>query len=371
MGHRIARIGFAFVGILALVVGGCGGGGGGGGGNGVVYSNASLQGTYQLVCLGGSQANSRMISVYGTLVADGAGMITGTTGQNDNGTPGALSTPAPEPYSVAADGTFTFSSLSGYVVQGGAMAVLAQITDMARPFLCVLIRREGTYDNSALWGDYHMGLIGAVDSDARAHWTTTGMGMGPVAYDGMGVGTYPDVQRNDDGTVGVQGGGNANYSIAADGVVTLGATWEGTGLGAVEAGGAFMLVSGAAPGPGAMLPYMGCFIRGGGGLDDSALAGDYLLGGIQFDATTRDVAVRFGFVSADGAGTLSLDAVRRNTEGVVANELPVTIPYVVDPSGRVSSPGVEGAVVGDGRLAFLSGSVSNGAGPTLVLLIRR
>lgn len=146
----------------------CGGGSSSSGPTTPSYANADFVGTYQLVCLGGSRASADTSATYGFITADGMGELAGMVGENLNGTASPLSATGNIPYLVQPDGTLLTDNLAGYLACDGDCAVLATTEDGQDPMICLLIRREGIYDDSLLSGNYHLGGLAPSGRRRRA-----------------------------------------------------------------------------------------------------------------------------------------------------------------------------------------------------------
>ena len=357
----------ALLAVLALALGACGGGSST---PTPAFGNADFVGTYQLLCLGGSRADSNASASFGYVTADGAGLASGMVGENLNSVASALSPTGDIPYLVQGDGTLLIDNLRGLLTNDGAFAVLGSYENGADPFVCLLIRRSGAYSNATLDGNYHLGGMAVTTASALSVWTGPGMGLGPVQFDGLGGGTYPGVNVNDNEIITTDGGGPSPYAIAADGVLQTDSTWFPPGLGAVTSDGVFGMTGG---GPGGSAPFLQLLVEVGAGLDDATFSGEYAA---FFLSTDLQPMMDTGFTSgvgralANGAGTLDLVGFTLNEEQVVTAGTDDTETYTVSPDGRLVVGNLEGAVSADGRFAYLVGPNTADA-PVILVMIRR
>ena len=191
------------------------------------------------------------VSFWGTVVFDGLGGATDSFTLNNNG---ALAPPlllGHQTYTVAADGTTTYTlaaanyATQGGILQGGDLVVLAGETVAGPTQTCivVLIRQSTAASASTFSGNYH---IGAFVADAGAPPPSFSSFTGTSSADGVGM-----LTTNVGGTINVDGivgpwppaVTNDAYTVSAIGTLTL--TTAGTTLvGAVSPTGDFAVVAG-------------------------------------------------------------------------------------------------------------------------------
>ena len=359
------------IGLPALLLGlaclgvGCGGSGGG---SGPAYTNADFSGLYQVLYMRVSRTGLVVESSYGEVVADGVGMVTPTIGSDTNGTSTSPMLGASVPYTVAGDGSMAFSGLIGQIACGGDCVLLDEQSSGDQPTACVLIRRSGLYGNPLLSGDYHMAGMTAVDTAAATYWTSDGIAQGPVSFNGAGLGLYPSVSTNSDGTLGGPPGGTAGYSVGPSGATTFEPTFFGEGLGTVTPDGNFVGLCGATD---SSSPYFNFFVRAGTGLSNSTFSGTYRVLGISRSVgPTGNFVVFSGTAVADGLGGLFYPSLVLNVEGAIFAGARAGVAYGVASNGLLMAGDEEGAVSPDGRFAVLAGGTTPGAAPSLVLYVR-
>ena len=216
---------------------------------GGAFDLTSLDDTYHLngFCSGGPIDSS----LWGTVTFDGLGGADEVLSGNRNGVVVGPLPDTAQSYTVAADGTTTYTldtlhtPNQGGILMGGDLVVLTGTTDPAPASTCllVLIRQSTAASASTLSGNYH---IGAFLADANApppHFSSfTGTG----SSDGVStVTTNTGGRINVDGVVGPfpAAATNDSYTVAADG--TLSVTIAGTTLvGAVSPSGDYAALAG-------------------------------------------------------------------------------------------------------------------------------
>jgi hypothetical protein len=364
-----SALGIALLCIIVLAIAGCGGGGGSDSSTPPAYSEADLNGVYQVMCVRASQTSMGVFGNYGHFVADGMGMSVPTLGENSNGLPSAPMMGAPEPYTVGSDGTISIDDFVGKFACGTDCALLATTTAGDDPGICILLRRDGAYSNNLLTGNYHMGAIQASLTVVQTNWTGVGGGLGPVVFDGMGGGAFPDSMQNENGTQSTPPGGAIPYSIAADGVAEMGGNWTGIGLGAVSSDGSLACFSG---GTDASRPFLSVFLQQGAGLSAATFSGDYRFVALRSDpANGRSFASSVGSATADGAGSMSFPLVTNNSEQVITVDMNSVAAYTVGATGILGLNGLVGAVSPDGKYAYITGGAGAGDDPILVFFARK
>jgi cysteine-rich repeat protein len=211
------------------------------------FDLGSLNDTYHLSAFCTNLANE--VAAWGTSTFDGFGGADEVISVNTNGTVVGPSPNTAQTYTVAADGTTTYTfgggnlPIQGGILLGGDLVVLSGTTTPDAPCLFVLIRQSTAASASTLSGDYH---IGAFVADAGAPPPNFSSFTGTGSSDGVGT-----VTTNTGGTINVDGAvgpfpaamTNDPYTVAADG--TLSVTVGGTTLkGAVSPTGDYAVLAG-------------------------------------------------------------------------------------------------------------------------------
>jgi cysteine-rich repeat protein len=214
---------------------------------GGTFDLGSLNDTYHLTAFCSSGANDA--AAWATSTFDGLGGADEVISVNSNGTVAGPSPNTTQTYTVAADGTTTYTfgaghlPIQGGILLGGDLVVLSGTTTPDAPCLFVLIRQSTAASASTLSGDYHIGAFFADAGAPPPHFSSfTGTGSadgvstvttntgGTINIDGV-VGPFPAAMTND------------SYTVAADG--TLSVTIAGTTLvGAVSPSGDYAALAG-------------------------------------------------------------------------------------------------------------------------------
>jgi hypothetical protein len=175
------------------------------------FSNANVSGNYILV----SHEQSGTAGNLLTITCDGAGNWTGTGSRNQAGTISSISISGT--YTVAANGSMTFSPNGGTPLNGGVSVdgntiLLSQTTSSgAIPVTAVAIRQgQGNATNGSLLGQYAFVNYGGA-SNSVALLT--------LVADGAGNATGTTFVNNG-GTV-TNSAVSTTYTVAADGTVTI------------------------------------------------------------------------------------------------------------------------------------------------------
>ena len=214
---------------------------------GGTFDLASLNDTYHLN--GFCSSGTSDISFWGTVTFDGNGGASSTFSVFDGDRRLDARQCPVQTYTVAADGTTTYTisgplATQGGILLGGDLVVLTGSTVAAGPnCLVVLIRQSAAASASTLSGNYH---IGAFFADAGAPPPNFSSFTGTGSSDGVST-----LTTNVGGTINVDGVvtswplavTNDAYTVSADGTLTL--TTAGTTLiGGVSPTGDYAVLSG-------------------------------------------------------------------------------------------------------------------------------
>jgi cysteine-rich repeat protein len=188
---------------------------------GGTFDLGSLSGTYHLsgFCIDGASD----VAFWGAVTFDGNGGASEELYGNANGSVVGPTPATAQTYTVAADGTTTYTLGSvnrpnkGGILPGNDLVVLAGPTDGEAPCLLVLIRRSTAATASTLSGNYHVAALLAdtgTPPPSFSSFTSTGSSDGvstvttntggTINIDGA-VGAWPPVTLNDSYTVGPDG----------------------------------------------------------------------------------------------------------------------------------------------------------------------
>ncbi len=325
--------------------------------------NARLLGSYCFIAFSGTDgATDEANATWGDVTADGLGMITGgTRNENENGVVTTDAYPA-TPYSIDAAGVMTLfegavAAFRGAISADGNVACLSAIANGESPAIIILGKKEGTYSNASLNGLYHLAGIAYVfggPSD-NSTWGTT-------MFDGAGM-HMESQNENTDGTVAGPFNSNRTYSVAADGSVT--ADFGGVMYsGAILAGGELIILAGdtTAAGP----PYILILTKGTSGATNALLSGTYTGVGFQADDSPPPEWSSYLFTpTADGTGaSLAFPDGIQNDDGTVMMIGADGSNYTVSPTGLFNWFGISytGGVAPSGNYAVCAGISSGGGG---------
>jgi cysteine-rich repeat protein len=212
------------------------------------FDLGSLNDTYHAsgFCLAGVENGS----FWGTVTFDGLGGASDTFAKNYRGLVTAPPPSSAQTYTVAADGTTTYTfgsnhlAMQGGILQGGNLVVLAGETVAGvPPCILVLVRQSIAASASTFAGNFHIGaFVGSagtwppISSSFTGTSTADGVGTlttnvgGTINVDGA-VGPFPAAVTND------------TYTVMADGTLTL--TTAGTTLvGSVSPTGDYAVLAG-------------------------------------------------------------------------------------------------------------------------------
>lgn len=216
------------------------------------FSNASLTGTYRYCMFfdwdSGTDGDS---ALWGTATFTPAtGVVSFSHTINSDGIvtgPHVL----PETYTVAGDGTFTATldggSLAGGVLAGGQIAYLSGGTlGGGSRLLAVFVKQSTSASLATFAGAYHFVAMVANDGPAPVpHWLSH---TGTATSNNLGQLTFGAITRlNDDGTIQtLPAGATANYTVAANGAMTM--DGGGGASGGVAPDGGLAVVAGSTAG---------------------------------------------------------------------------------------------------------------------------
>jgi hypothetical protein len=363
--------------VIALLLGiglsltSCGGGGGGGTTPPPGTPNALLSGSYfAWVMAAEDDAGGDIgITTWGTLVADGAGGLTGSVTENEGG---IVSGPVPTPalaYAIAADRATTLTSggtetYEGWTNASGTLTTLASTTAGEPPAMLAFLKLGSGITNADLAGDYHLlGLSLTPGGSTLSAW-------GSATFDAVGAGNYSFAAPgavNLEGAVSSGTGSTLAYTLASDGSFT----WTLAGSTPFEAalleGGEMFVAIGATSG-GETSVFVG--IRKTAGATAATLDGDYQLIGLERDG--GGFSSLTGTIAADGVSAFSA-TFSKNSDGVLSTSGPDAGTYSVAADGRTVITGgdpLEGGVAASGNVACVAGPTTSGS-PGLYLFFRR
>lgn len=347
--------------LLALSLASCGGSSNSGSEN-----NGLFVGTFFVCSIDGLQTASIDVdSNFGTGVADGDGMFTGTTTQNDDG---VVTGPFDFSFVYGID-TDRVTTFTGGIIQGafnadGSVGALATAVANSEPQMLLIVKQSGTFDATSLNGDYRYGYW---RRDMGTHIST----MGIATFDGAGNWSATVEFTNTDGTVVNGGAESGTYAVAADGTVSL--TFMGTAntlQGGLREDGEVAFLGGTTATGG--FPAKMILIRSATTADAATFAGDYYVTGFS-RLNGGGYSSIVGLINADGAGNVSF-GFTTNVNGAAAVTDGTSGTSTTNPNGTLLfDVGTEmlGGISENGELAFLGGAVTDTSNPLLLFLIRR
>lgn len=348
--------------VVLLGSGSCGGGGGG------TLGAQTFSGTYWVVLFTAEGNPVDVESVWGTATADGVSAITfNPIGGNSNQTVTTTVPSFAQEYTVDPDGTLRFllgatEVTRGGVTSDGACAVLSNVFPVGSPQCIVLVRKGGAFSAASLTGIFNVLAVGSASPPATL-WAE-------VDFDGVSM-FMGSGNTNQGGAVG-GGPFNDTFTVAGDGASTIDIFGE-TQSGGLVAGATFGIAGGGTTNGDD--PLMSFLVRGGTGLNDSALSGEYWVTGIESDPGTAFTSFS-GTISANGAGALSIAATQFDEISVSPLAGAATYSVAADGILTVNRTGlplenIRGAVSPDGRFAVMVGGSENGSRPILMVLCRK
>lgn len=314
----------------------------------------------------------RGVNIWGTLAANGAGMILGAEGQViSNGIVGPASMP-PLPYRILAGNRIQWMfegnpGAEGGISADGGLSVVSSVLVGGSPSIAVLARREAGLSVASLSGLYHFAQFGTTAA-GTSDVTTWGRG----TFNGSGDVTFM-LWSNRDGVISGPVGGPGTYTVAPDGALTL--SMGGTSFGGgVVRGGQLAILGGSADdgGPAAL----GVLLAYSTAATTTTFNGSYHTMMMTASPDAMPIVnwtTYAGTVLSNGLGTWSWTSLTRMRDDGVITLIPdpTLVPYTVAANGAMTiSSGLVGAVSADGSHAAFVGSTAAGSGPALWILIR-
>ncbi|MDJ0523114.1 MAG: hypothetical protein QNJ90_13680 [Planctomycetota bacterium] len=349
----------------ALTAAGCGGGGGGS----TPADDSLVDGEFWLWLLASADEGlvDEATGLWGDLVSDGTGGLTGSYDQNEAGVVQTGLTLPASSYSVSGDRStvLTLGSLSfdGWANQDGDVVVGGCVTTTAPPSAAALIKAGSGFSSASLSGDYHF-----------TRFTVDGSGdvvtsYGTASFNGAGSVT---VQRtvNTEGVISTPVGVAASYVVQPNGLFSFTLPGGETYIGAIATGGELALAAGSTVNGDEPRAY--AFLREATSASSSTFQGSYQIVGIERDG--GGFTSLTGQASSNGSGQITVN-LTRNTDGVLSVSGPDILDYAVTSDGTLTVDPVTdmltGGVSASGRYAILGGPISAGSNPKFFVLMRR
>ncbi len=306
------------------------------------------------------------VAQWGTIVGDGAGMLTGGMLTHNQG--GAVSGPNPisdVPFTVDADNRITLNTsftMQGGVSPGGSVCAFTSTGNGSPPLLAILRRQGSGFSTASLNGLYHVCAFffnGTVDG---AWWAGTaqfdGNGTVPAFSTGLNLGGAATNPGNP-----VAGG---TYTVGADGTVS----WAIPGAaplvltGGICEGGELVVLAGN--GLAANTQALVVLIPKGTGLSNATFDGTYHATFLAANnaAPPPRYAVQTRTITADGAGSFTVGAGIQNQDGATSASPggPGATTYQVNADGTIGfqATALIGGVAPSGNVAVLAGTANAG-----------
>jgi len=356
------------VALLALGPLACGGGGGSSNANGL------LVGAYHLVGISArTDPGPQVMTNWGTLSADGAGRLSLTAFQNEEGDTSGPDTQGNVPYGVSSDRTVTVLDAAepslavavGRITPQGDVVVLGSSADDRDPGMWIALRKAGSFSPIALAGRYHGCLIWHRDApeDTVAY-------LGTWDFDALG-GFTANGLSNVDGTTAVFSL-LGSYSVDADGVASI--SYGVMDLsGGVLAGGRFAALAGSTFF--GTQPALLVLIRATLVSETWVVPrGDSFVTGLERDVVGGVYRSYLGSFTV-GSGTDISVSWRKNEEGAVSTITPWTSTWLGDPDAAFGFYDAEGDLYSggadrDGRFAVMAGGRNAASNPALFFILR-
>jgi len=203
---------------------------------GGTFMNATVSGTYFVAGYAYVPGGPYNACFTGTLTADGSGNWSLSATNNVNGTIvfGAANSGT---YSIAADGSASWTDLSGQIALGGVLAggnlIITSVASAGNgPQILVGVRQGGAFNNGSMQGGYHEISFGSTPGVAASHFSLSTS----AQFSGTGNLTWTATQ-NLEGTISAIPTVSETYSIASDGTLTINDPGGLTFSGGVLAGG--------------------------------------------------------------------------------------------------------------------------------------
>ncbi len=357
----------ALWGVLVLASA-CGGDSGGGG-----SESPRLTGSFKVV---GMESEATPVadstSLWGSGEADGL-VLSLLLAANSNG---VVSGPAPDALGIAldADGTIHLRDtataeevLRGFVAGADQSTIVAggvRPGDIPRVLLATRAW-SGTAAGSDLAGGYH-GVLFRFDGSAAS-------GVLAATFDGVDSGSLPaGGVFNTDGTLSTSNFTSlVSYSVAPDGLVTLGAGFGATAFqGGLHTSRDLVVMAGSISSG-----FQGLFalVRNAAGATNGTFSGEYRMVGLVFDYTAPALRSFTGLLTSDGTGGATFEGTT-NVEGAVGAAGAALASYSVAADGALdlAAPGgtLSGGVSSSGDFAVLGGPTTAGSAPAIYVLVR-
>ena len=332
-----------------------------------------LTGTYFRQSLEEPRAGVWAHAAWGTVTANGGGLITG--GMVTTNAHGAVLGPQAAPpvaYLIDGDRELTLygsTTRRGGITADGRVSVLGVFSDTDSPGVEILLRRAGAFSSSSLLGNYHLCAMFKSGSANSTWWG------GTVTFDGAGTVTSLNTGSNVDGAITLPGvsfpGGT--YTVGSDGTVAWTSGAPGYTLrGGMLGDGAVVVLSGATDSPD--FQALVVLIREGSGLSDATFGGVYH----EIEISSNNAPPPYYSCAkwrgvADGAGSYSAGDGLSNTDGSIAPSLGAfPAAYSVGANGALSMSGgmYRGGVSPEGDFAAVGGQASAPGAPSLRLFVR-
>ena len=350
--------------LLALI--GCGGGAGDAGPG----SAALFSGAYEMVGFSGvAGVPDEATAFWGTAVGDGAGMTTaaGMITENRNGVVTGPDADTPTAYTLTADRRITFEFggtplHTGGISADGTVVCFGSVLGGSAPAIGILGKKSGVFSDASLSGLYHLCAFAynATPEDEAV--------FGTVTFDGLG-GAASNTTSNVAGVVSPPVAGINTYAVGPDGAMSMSLFGELL-RGQILAGGELITLSGATA---AGFPVIAVLVQGSMGAANAQLSGTYHSIAMTADPGAGDVWLSTtGTFSSDGGGAFSVGAFTTNADSVTTSfpPFPGSLPYVVNPSGRLTWGNYVGGVSPSGNFATFAGSTSRPGSPEMWFLLR-
>jgi fibronectin-binding autotransporter adhesin len=373
MGHSLSRgaVMLMIAALITLSTTACGGGGGGGGGGGssgaAVATTADFTGTYCLFGLRITPAPLTPNSLWGNWAPDGMGtIVAGSLSENNDGTVNGPNSTGDGMYTISSTGGMTWHdggppTFSGGLAAGGSFGGMTVVKTGSNPAIMLTTKKAGTFSNASLSGTYHamMFFQSGADMDGTA--------FGTAEFDGVGGSTL-NIRSNTDGTTAIVGTVTPSYTVAADGAMTWAVTTANV-EGCVINGGDVVVLAGATNADD--IQILGILIKAGSGLTQSVLNGAYhVVGIVAENSGTPKIRTTTTTASADGIGSVTLNAGTMNADGTVGPSMAGASPFAVSINGTLIAGSLQGGVSQDGKVAALAGGTSGGEDPEFWVLFK-
>lgn len=309
---------------------------------------------------------------FGEVVADGYGGFGLTHRQNANTTVGGTTTEAGLAYTLAFDGSLTWTlaptatqpALGGALSTAGRLGLLSAVTVGSVPSVRVLVRRGGSFAASSLTGEYHTVSLAFLPPSDTGY-------VGTTDFDGVGAGTGSGTTNREGLHQAVTS--TSTYAVTPQGDLTFSQSTIVLEGGILAGGDVAVVAGGTTTGETTALRL---FVR------ESTSASLLTFSGVYHAVAllTRDTGyvTLAGDLEADGAGGWTADFKAKAIGAYEdASGLLNSGTYTVAPDGRLlvkfGTGAMEyvGGVSPDGSFATAGGPVNTSEDPALWVLVRR